>query len=323
MFSLPILSTCGNASVFAMGALICTQPTQNASVKIKVPPTDGQFRAVDCQKDLTEDGTPDDFNFEKFRKGFWLWRKTLVKISETPSFSFSNPRNNCPVIVSVASRDTGTQQAAIFFQSNLSLDFQYECNGVTKESYLTDPNRVGSFAGYCRSFVGTEHKVRVKPFNQRWVLNAVGPSCNFLFKASWDITGAKPEFTVPVKDGFCPISFELKELVNEKIQIKKGFFVSEGQPSSYKPIDSANFVKDDGQIKIIPPMFANLMWANAITSGQVVWQGDKNNGVIEVSSDRFLMNTKLCAASYSNELGSESFECVDPQSMKRVPYEFR
>lgn len=323
MFTLPVLASCGSALTFAMGTLICTQPTENPSIKIKVPPTDGQFRAVDCQKDLTEDGTPDDFNFEKFRRGFWLWRKNLVKISETPAFAIGSVRNNCPVIISLASRDTGTQQAAIFFQSGLSLDFQYECNGIVRESYLKDPNRVGSFAGYCRSFVGTEHKVRVKPFNQRWVLNASGPSCNFLFKASWDKVGAKPEFTVPVKDGFCPIFFELKEMVDDKIQIKKGFFVSEGQPSDYKPIDSANFVKDGDTIKIIPPMFANLMWADAINAGQIVWQGDKNNGVIEVNSGKFLMNTKLCASSYSNEFSSASFECIDPQSMKRVPYEFR
>lgn len=333
---LPIKGTCGVDVLgnpiwkSGIGGLVCKQKAGLAtSIKFKLPPTRGKFRAVNCDRELTDNGNPDDFNTILDSSGSLFWRKQWVRQDTTPIFTtkpLQPDDNDCPMAVSLSAEDTGIQKAVFMYHiipasgDDLTLKVKMKC-----ASEWSDVDGMGM----CRALSGSQVNFKIPVIKDKAVINIVGAACDEFQKLV-----IKPEdvvkegglsyvpAAVDLRIGACPLQIQVKTVGAGAIVEQNAKVLLIGHPRERDELDSPVITGDSKRINVAKPINAGVMALEVYRGGKIAWRSPK------YTEDRFISGTDIdlkdatvCATAY-NTSSSMSYSCFDTKLLKEVPYGF-
>lgn len=335
-YDLPFEVLCDDVLVSAQGGLICptTAAGSRLSLKVKIPPTRGQLRVLDCEQELTADGNPDDFNTVIEKTGWWLWRKTVRKLDATPVFPLPiKDYTDCPVVISVTGEDAGVQTAALVLepravtQSNVWRDFlHFSCDG--------DMRPTSKGVGFCRGFEGARVRVRLNEAPKSGKFFLVGTSCGINQVLDFDLIRSGPsplqvEFTMP--EGICLLD---AGLASEGKKTKSRVMLV-GEDRGARKLDNPVMVLDGKDRRVYKPQGAKMVATEIYLGQQILWRSGvrkdesfvirpgEDNGDAYKSSGKWPQDSVSCHTAYTDVFDSMSGSCYDLNTMREVPYFFR
>ena len=332
-FLLPFQALCGvlasgqPAWFPSSGLFVCAQPEGVGEVRVKLPPSRGQFRVLDCEQDLTPDGTPDDFNRNSAIRSFLFFR--FARVFPNESFNFRFPRtasqNACPVVLSTAGEDSGTQKAIVdyFTPAGTTLEVRYACRGKTHSTYTGSPWSSGFGAGGCVTLEGAQAALQVSVPAPRGTLKVVSKACGLTAQQTFGPADlvfkdlrAWVSFPWSVPEGLCPMSIEVTAETTTQAQI---IFV--GHSRDRAEIDTPRLVQDGDRRRIIAPLFSTAFDAHVLVGDKAIWRSQSESRNPAIPRD-LPTGAKICAAAWGRE-NSVSTACFEANNGKEVPYDFR
>ena len=324
-YDLPIEASCGGRTTQSTGGFVCAYNKAltftERTLKVKIPPTRGQIRIIDCEQELTEDGNPDDFNHQIEKSGWWLWKKTVRVLSETPSFKLPlKDYKDCPVVISVAGEDAGVQVAAIVFEPKALYNpwnIDYRCG-------QTDATVNGS-VGICKAFEGAivtfESNMKDREFH------AIGTACG----VNAESQNGRLQFAMP--EGVCLVDMGRLSADGETTWRTRFLFL--GQDRAARKLDNPTMVFQRGGVRVYKPQGARIISSEIYLKDKIIWRSgsrnddsyflapDKDNSGKYKESGKWPDGSIVCHTAYTNEFDSMSGSCYDIKSHREVPYFFR
>lgn len=298
-FNLYTKVSCNGKEFFAQGGIICAQdPALASSMKIKIPPTRGQLRVTDCDKDLTVDGNPDDFNTVTYREGFWIFGREVRKLSNTPGFPLpAKNRKDCAIAAAVFGDEAGLQVAAII-QEPKTLDHiaDLPCQEASTGLYT------------CKGLAGS--RLAVKPLSAGTLI-VLGSGCGINLRSTSSVDIVIPE-------GACVVSMSL---VTAKQTLSSRMLLL-GAAREKRELDSPIVLKDGDEVRVIKPLSATAMTSEVYQGETIIWRsGQKKDDSYKM--DMPANGTIMCHTAWSQELNSVSGICYNSGTFTEVPYQFR
>lgn len=351
-YDLPIDVSCGDGTISGVGAIICPSlPEGVIRLKVKVPPTKGQMRILDCEQELTADGNPDDFNMQIEKKGWWLWRKTVRILDKTPEVWLPNKDyTDCPIIVSVTGEGAGVHTAAIVYEPRKRHDFvNLECSGGEVHR--------NQGTGTCRTFEGARIRFSLTPDAEmagKSHLFVVGTGCGINEKRSLE-NFTPIEIDMPrglcivdvgmVVDGArfireAGVSFTVPEwppvrtLTDKDLKLKSRFLLI-GEDRSARKLDNPVMVREKDSVRVYKPQGATMVATEIYLKERVLWRSgvrkdesyvlrpSEDNGEQYRSSGKWPSGTVACHTAYTDKFNSMSTSCYDLNTLREMPYFFR
>lgn len=152
-FTLPIKVLCDGAWQIAFGASLCSTPVE--AIKVKIPPTQGIIRVMDCNRDLTKDGNPDEFNQQTWKEGWWIFSREKRVLTDTPMIPLRNADPSCPIVVSLAESSSAAHSAVIAWHdaTQPGLFGSLFCGG--------EPVEIVNGTAVCKARPGTKLRVNI------------------------------------------------------------------------------------------------------------------------------------------------------------------
>lgn len=332
--NLPTKFFCNGEWHYNLGGGIChDEEAFQAKVKIKIPPTKGQFRAVNCERELTKDGNPDDFNTAVWKTGWWLWQKTVILPSETPEVRFPLDRtDNCPISMSLAALKTGVQSSIVFYEKNKEVDGKdfnygyfadYSC---AKSDWVPmtgkNPGSSGVGVGFCRALTDATLKFRI---NKPGITEVIGSQCEIIAKL--DSNTAGEIITVKVPKDFCVI-----DLSNQNLEgFERARFFVIGVKRDKREIDSPTQFKDGDKRRVVKPIGTDFIHTEIYEDGKRVWSsGEREDNTYHLDPtidnksgyNTWQPNTFACHTAYNAQYDSVSGSCYNLKTNEEVPYFF-
>lgn len=306
-YNLVYQTLCRDTQYFS-GASVCSSG-DSIDLKIKIPPVRGQLRVMDCNKDLTNSGTPNDFNTITWRTGFWLWQRKIIQLSNTPLITIKAPQKNCPITVSVTGEETGTQNAVILNEPRDSFqDFsQLSCAGDEFK-----PTRQGLAS--CIGLSGANFKIKVSPEPlTKYIVDVVG--CGYQEKLT------SQTFVGQLKDRACVMDTMITYMSEKNPVIMKSRFLMVGRDRAMQELDKPIIVRDADKLRTFKPLGASIYSMEVYLNGQILWRSGPRTDETFWATEQ-PTNSKLCVSAYSKS-GAFSGACFDSKSLVELPYEFQ
>jgi hypothetical protein len=311
-YDLAVQAMCNGKWEQANGVFVCNQKVlQQARIKLKIPPTRGQIRVVDCNKDLTADGNPDDFNTQIWRTGWWIFAKSVIVPSETPEIILPTTypsSNDCAIVASVIGIDSGAHDAVFLYQSDTSLVdiFDYSCAG---DAYLKTVNGMGK----CRALEGASLTIKITPPSDAGVLNIVGDLCGIKYKIPYQ-TNNEIIQTIQIPRDVCPLDVQIVT----KDKDLRSRFILVGKDRKKIAIDNPLMIQDGGKKRVFLPTNATVMSSEIYYQDKVTWRsGPRKEDSYEIGNADGI----VCHSAWS--LASFSGSCWDFKTNQEVPYYFK
>jgi len=166
--ALPLSGYC-NGEFFANSLYACNTK-EPVKVEVHIPPVEGKIRGVNCNREITQGGNPDDFHISEERKGFLFWKHTYIRVTENPFYTLA-PTPTCPTILTTISKELGVDSGALFMYNlrDLPPDTEYSCAGETR---VTKDG-----VGYCTLLRGAEFTIPAPRDDEMREFYAVSHSC--------------------------------------------------------------------------------------------------------------------------------------------------
>lgn len=314
-FNLPVELQCEGKTVYARGAYICAQKEVPRFLRVKIPPTKGQLRAVDCNEDLTDDKNPDDFNMKIERDGWWIFSRAVRVLDSTPRFNIpARSYNDCAIFVSVAGEKTGVQSALIVYDDRMSGTFLEMVCG--SQAVYAPVNKVAS----CQALEGARLAFRYKPKVGVGLAHASG--CGLTQRL--DLT-KEQTFEVRVPPGHCEIDFAW--VTADKSEKTRVLVVGDKRES--RELDSPLMVKEGNGYRVYKPNSATIISTEVYDGERVVFRSgvrDNESYSLTPGSDGpnpWPASGVACHTAYSDTLNSMSSVCYQVSTMRETPYVFK
>lgn len=309
-FNLPFEVTCNSTTWAGQGGIICAQDKSQASVlKVKIPPTKGQLRVVDCDNDLTDNKRPNDFNTVTFKEGFWLWSRSVRRLDTTPLFSLpAKSRKDCAIAVSVYGDQAGLQMATII-QEPAPLD------------HIADLPCLEASTGLytCSGLEGARLTVASKTPGTLLIL---GSGCGINIRSETGVTVLK------LPKGACVVDLALVTADSSK----RARLLLLGRDRQKRELDTPLMVLDGANRRIIKPLGASMTATEIYLGDQVLWRSGvraDDSYKLDPSKDNadglgnWPQGSVGCHSAYSAEFNSFSGSCFDMNSGTELPYTFK
>lgn len=313
-YNLPIQAQCNGQWNYAAGSFVCNQDAnQTTQFKVKIPPTKGQIRVVNCNGDITADGNPDDFNTVTWKTGWWFWRRTHIIYAETPIITLpTNIANECAIVVSVTGENTGTQNAVLLYHTDPKLnDFMaYKCG---ESDWLPTQKGVGS----CHKLTGAIFSVKI-PVSEPSVVNLKG--CNLQKKIPVDKASNVIEEVVIQQDS-CVL--DVQKVTTSKDERSR--FLLIGKDRTLQELDSPTMIAEGTSRRVIKPLSASLILTEYYINNSITWRVVKidDNYLLKPDDDGWDANNITCHTAYFNTTGSISRSCYNMRTLQEVPQIFK
>ena len=314
-FSLPVKAACNGENITFVGGYICNQKVLTPlRIKVKLPPTKGRIRIADCNRDLTQDGNPDDFNSETWSTGFWFWRHHRILATDTPEiFLYPPVDDNCPLEIGTYAEDAGEQAAVMFYVRKGYKDFlRFRCAG---QPFTYTENGVA----ICKGLSGANIEFKSDLPGEPYIINIKGCGIQAEYKTTY--------FTVKMPGKICTLDVQL---VTETKDWRTRFFVM-GQDRSLAEIDSPSMIRDGQLRRVFKPLNASVMSTEIYHNGVILWKSEPHR------EDSYHLDSKVdtkkglnywpegalaCHTAYSEKTDSMSESCYDVNKSTKVPYVF-
>lgn len=346
-FDLPIKVWCNDEWSISEGVFLCNQVTNKPLLlKIKIPPTKGSFRVVNCNRDLTVDGNPDDFDSQIWKSGWWIFSKVVRVFAETPQIIVpleEMRKSDCPIVVSEYAEYAGGHNAVLLNVEDKRLaDFlEYSCAGKPFISTGSTRGVSGLGLGVCRGLVGAEVLVRLKAKENTAVVIS-GSKCE-IFEQYRLKVGESFSVRFDLSKGVCPVTVEAMALK----KTVRSVFLFVGIPRENYMIDSPLLVKDGNMRRAILPISASMLSVEIYKGEKIVWRSGRKDASFSFNdnsnsgsgssssteggwSDRGEVESVSadfsglvgCLTGYSRDSNSMSGACYDLSTMKELSYFF-
>jgi len=326
-FNLPTKFLCNGKWNHNLGGGICHDTlASSAKVKIKIPPTKGQFRAVNCERELTKDGNPDDFNTATWKSGWWLWQKTIILPSKTPEISFPlENQDNCPISMSLAAMKTGVQSAIVLYEKKKEYAnfLDYSCaNGEWIPVGKEVPGASGNGTGFCRVLEKSSVRLRL---NATGITEIVSSTCQLTAKDEDTKVGTIIRFEIP--SGLCIIDVSNQTLA----KYQRARIVVYGLRRDKREIDNPTQFADGTKKRVVRPIGTDFMHSEIYSNGVRVWSsGERTDDVYHLDPavdngeglKAYTASQVACHTAYSATYESVSGSCYNLMSNTEVPYMF-
>ena len=322
-YDLAVQAMCNGQWEQARGIFVCNQKAlQQARIKLKIPPTRGQMRVVDCNKDLTADGNPDDFNTQIWKSGWWVFAKSVIIPSDTPEIALPTTypaSNDCIIVASVVGIDAGVQNAVFLYQSDKFLVdmFDYSCAG---NDFLKTVNGVGK----CKALEGSSFTIRVTPPANIGTVNIEGSLCGIRDKITFV---SKDPITISIKvpKNVCPVDVQMVT----KDKDMRSRFILAGEDRKRIGLDNPLMIQDGDGKRIFMPITGTVMSTEFYYQDKVVWRsGFRKDDSYRLVPDKdswtsgWPDGTVACHSAWST-VNAFSGSCWDLKTNREIPYYFK
>lgn len=324
LYDLPLKIECNGKTHLSFGGFICSKDKSESSMmQFKIPPTRGVYRVMNCNRDLTRDETPDDFDTQIWRKGFWIFGRTVRKYAQTPKIEIPFDvlrRNGCPISITMFAEKAGSHQATVIVESDDRFEnfAEYSCKGKGYLGFGTiTEGSSGRGVAFCRGLVGSDFRLRYYA-KEAAILNIAGSSCGIAENHKIQ-SGEVRDVLIPLRKGSCPLIFEL--ILDEK-RIYRSMALLIGESRKAYSIDTPFLVPDGDQRKVIVPLFTSMVSMEIYNKGKIIWRSGARKSSFTVNNSEFPKGSIGCITAYSEKKNSQQGACFDIHSVKELSYDF-
>jgi hypothetical protein len=328
-YDLPFELDCKSSKSLHSGVAACSLPWGSLmKLKIKIPPTRGQLRVVDCDQVLTNGGNPDDFNMIIEASGFWLWQRRVIRLDNPPEFVFPLRNfNDCPIVVSVAGEKAGIQTGIIladhrFHEKPPQLHdyLKFSCAGPIQETS-------GGLA-VCKGLEGSRFFVSLKQPEKEGTMFLVGTGCGITRTVNLAESNTAEIF---LPSGSCVLDVGV---VVRQMKLKTRFMLL-GIERTIRKIDDPVMSQEGSNRRVYMPQGANLASTEIYFGNTVLWRSgirmdssyvirpNADNGEPYRSQDKWPDGAIACNTAYAEDIDSVSGTCYDLRTMVEKPYTFK
>lgn len=318
-FDLPIKTKCNEQWTVSQGVFLCNQKqSQSLFLKIKIPPTKGSFRVVNCNRDLTNDGNPDDFDSQIWKEGWWIFSRTVRVFAETPQITVpveETRKDDCPIVITQYADYAGGHSAVLYSAEDKRLAdiLEYSCAG---RAFIPTGGVSGAGMGSCRAITGAELQIRFIA-KEPTVLILSGSKCHVFEKH--ELKAQEQSLSkIKVSKGVCPVTVEAKSLNS----VQRSVFMVVGYPREEFSIDSPFLFAEGSKRRAVCPMTATMLSVEVYNGEKIIWRSGRKESTFEFETKDFPANSIACLTAYAEDSNSMSGSCFELGSMKELPYNF-
>jgi len=336
VYNQPFKIKCAGQWYNAKGLIVCKEKAlAYPTLKFKLPPVPGKLRVVDCERELTEDGNPDDFNTVEWKQGWWIFARRIIRLTDTPEvrLGFRNANlTNCPVVSSISGVGTGTQSGVMVFdiKSNRGNKMMYSCGrqspfhkfGDTTDLVVGDG--VFSGIGACQVLSGNKVRLAWDKSLLPASLSIAAINCGIADMRNFQV-GEEPFYNITVQKGIC--AYDMSLVTTEGVTRYR--LITLGDSGGRSELDNPVVVfQDRRKIRVIKPLGADLYNTEIYRGDKIVWkseQRDSKSFHIDKEDDVDWQNgDRVCTTAYRDSDGSMGRSCyvVENTVLKQVDYDF-
>lgn len=337
VYNLPFKAECQGQLHYTNGMFVCSTAKEfNPAVSVHLPPTKGRMRIRDCNRDLTEDGNPDDFNTLTWNTGWFIFSKKNTKYTGNPTIKVglrTQIDNDCPVFLSVVGENTGVQSGVLFLNINNKLEnfAEYQCgpgpwSNMSKPTTKGYPNAVSEGGlGVCSAFEGARVSIRLPNSPKIGVLRLIGNSCGILKEYKFT-EGWNDIFTFDLPQGPCVLNIQL---ITGDVKLAKLYLL--GNQITKSEIDSPTMIKDGTSLRVFKPLGASIVMTQIYDlNGNAVFRSGPRTednykvdpGNLGAGITKWASKLKVCHSAFSEESNSMGNICYDLDTMTIIPFTF-
>lgn len=321
VYNMPYKMKCAGEWHTVNGLIVCKEKAlAYPKIKYKLPPVPGKLRVVDCERELTADGNPDDFNTVEWMQGWWIFARRIIRLTETPevTLGFRNSNlTNCPVVSSISGVGTGTQTGVMVFdiKSNRSKELLYRCGrqgdphmfGDTTSLVVGDGENSG--IGACQVLSGNKIRVTWDRNLHPAVLNVAAISCGIADQKNY-LKEDLPGHDITVQHGICVYDMSLVTSSGTK----KVRLVTLGDSGGRSELDNPVVVRQDGRkFRVVKPLGADIYNTEIYRGNRVIWRSEKRDSKsfhIDREDDvKWEEGDLICTTAYRDADGSMGKSC--------------